>query len=70
MQLTNNIHIVYNHNAINKQHTSIVIINLSLKCGINNTCHNHIMIKLQLYIYKQLFKSKVSSHKQNEVNWF
>jgi hypothetical protein len=47
MQLTNNIHIVYNHNATNKQHTFSVIINLSLKCNINNTCHNHIMIKLQ-----------------------
>jgi hypothetical protein len=47
MQLTNNIHIVYNHNVINKQHTCSVIINLSLKCDINNTCHNHIMIKLR-----------------------
>ncbi len=38
---------VHTYNIINKEHTYSAIINLLLKCNVKNTCHSHIMIKLQ-----------------------
>jgi hypothetical protein len=47
MQLITNSHTILNYNAINRQCTYSLTINLSLKCNINNTMNNYAMTKLQ-----------------------
>jgi hypothetical protein len=48
MQSTSNVYTICNYNATNKQHTYNVTINLPLKCNINNICHSHTIIKLEV----------------------